>query len=104
MNRTVFLSALSLPLFAMAQGDINYTVVEQGANSGVIKQDSRVMRSQGALKAFLKSMHQTDTRAYDGFDWSKQMLVVVFAGQQPTGGYGITIKKLSMSTPHDMEI
>ena len=98
-----FLLFLALPLLTAAQGasgagDVRFSVIEQGANSGVKDQGYAVIRTQAALDVFLKKRNEIGSKAYQGTNWRTTQFVVIYGGQAPTGGYGVAVKKITTAS------
>jgi hypothetical protein len=83
--------------------DLAFTVIEQGVNSGVKKQSVQAIRSKQALDAFLKA-RGSDGKPYRNINWTKDQLLVVYGGQQPSGGYRVEVKRVSLPSASKMVV
>ncbi len=87
---------------AFAQTEIKFTTLFQHSQSSHEQKKNYVIRSQVDWQklwqqmqaaAFVPRDARTDS-LLNKIDFSKQMIIAVFQGQKPSGGYGITITKL----------
>ena len=87
--------ALALPLMAKGVGDVPFQVVARGQYGGESDQGIRVFRTERALEEFSKDRSQDiPKRLLKEVDWDREQIVVVFGGQQPTGGFSIEVKRI----------
>jgi hypothetical protein len=87
--------ALALPLMAKAIGDVPFQVVARGQYGGESDQGIRVFRTERAFEEFSKDKSQEiPKRLLKDIDWDREQIVVVFGGQQPTGGFSIDVKRI----------
>jgi len=77
------------------QAEVSFQVLERGQNSGEKTQGLKVFRTQKAYDEYVKEHGQNPVpKALKDVDWSKEQVVVIFGGEQPTGGYGVEVKKI----------
>ncbi len=77
------------------QPEVPFQVLERGQNAGEKEQGLKVFRTQKAYDEYLKEHGQSPaSRALKDVDWSKEQVVMVFGGEQPTGGYGVEVKRV----------
>ena len=98
--RTVLLIFASIALLGTAFGqqraDIPFQVIDRGANSGEAEQGLKVLRTERAFEEFLKDRGQDQvSRLSKQVDWNTEQVVVVFGGQRPSAGFGVSIKRIS---------
>lgn len=85
---------------AAAQGrpDVPFQVLERGQNSGEKTQNLKVIRTQKAFEEYLKDRGETGIpKGLKDVDWTKEQVVVVYGGEQPTGGFGVEVKRILSS-------
>lgn len=70
-------------------------VVVQGNQSGIQKPAREIVQSQEAWEKLWKS-HRSNIKGGDAappkVDWTKEMVVAVFMGARPTGGYAVRVQ------------
>lgn len=79
------------------QTSIDFTTIEQSANSGLQDRGAYVITSQAKWQSFWNSSHsnQDPIPSLPQIDFSKETVVAVFMGGKSTGGYSIEIEKIS---------
>lgn len=91
------LLGVSLVVAAFAQGrtDIPFQVIERGTNSGEKEQGVKVLRTERAFEEFLKDRGEEQAKKLSKqVDWQTEQIVVVFGGQQNSGGFSVDVKKV----------
>lgn len=91
------LLGVSLVVAAFAQGrtDIPFQVIDRGANSGEKEQGVKVLRTERAFEEFLKDKGEEQAKKLSKqVDWQTEQVVVVFGGQQNSGGFSVDVKKV----------
>jgi hypothetical protein len=75
--------------------DVSFQVLDRGSNSGEKEQGLKVLRTERAFEEFLKehSPAQAD-KLPKQVDWKTEQIVLVFGGQQRTGGFGVNVKRI----------
>jgi hypothetical protein len=69
----------------------------RGSQSGVAEAGQRVARTQAEWDQLWSRMtaNQVPASAPPKVDWKAEMVVALFMGGRPTGGYGVTIKSVT---------
>lgn len=69
----------------------------RGTQSGVTEAGQRVARTQAEWDQLWARLtaNQVPPPAAPKVDWSKEMVVALFMGERPTGGFGISIKSVT---------
>jgi len=99
------LGILVAAVVAQGKSDVPFQVMERGVNSGEREQGLKVIRTEKAFKEYLKDRGEdTLPKAFKDIDWSKDQIVVVFGGEQPSGGYGVEVKKINKLDVQRLEI
>lgn len=78
-----------------SSGSVNFSTLEKGGMaSGIQKQQNKVIRSQSRLKQVWQTIHngQTNAPAVPKVDFQQKMVVGVFYGEKPSGGYEVTVQ------------
>lgn len=72
-------------------------VVLQGSQSGIQKPAREIVRTQEAWEKLWKS-HRANVKGGDPnppkVDWAKEMVVAIFMGARPTGGYAVRVRSV----------
>ena len=70
-------------------------VLLQGSHSGVVEQAHHDIHDQAGLQALWARVYAKDSSApaLPQIDWSKQMVLAYFMGEQNHGGYRVSISK-----------
>ncbi len=87
---------LAIGLLSGCASTIPFKTIDQGAHSGIEKPDAVVVRSQEEWRQ-LWQRHmapQSPTPALPVIDFGSKMVIGVFLGQKPTGGYAIQVKSI----------
>ncbi len=82
-----------------------YTIVDQGTQSGLTL-TKQLLIGNAADWQELWGVHQSNRRPprlLPPIDFSKDMLIAVFLGEQPTGGHRVTIHDL-VKTPTHLQV
>ncbi|MBC8063959.1 MAG: protease complex subunit PrcB family protein [Chlorobia bacterium] len=100
MKALIFVfSSVALLGLALAQGraDVPFQVIDRGTQSGEAEQGVKVLRTERAFEEFMKGNRAEDkiSKLTKQVDWNTEQVLVVFGGQQPTGGFGIDVKRIS---------
>ena len=86
---------LIVSCMAQSSRDVPYQIIARGQYSGEADQGVKVFRTERALEEFSKEKAQDlPKKFFKDVDWDKEQILVVFAGQQNSGGYGIDIKRI----------
>lgn len=81
--------------FAQSRTDIPFQVIERGTNSGEKEQGVKVLRTERAFEEFLKDRGEEQAKKLSKqVDWQTEQIVVVFGGQQNSGGFSVDVKKV----------
>lgn len=81
--------------FAQGRTDIPFQVIERGTNSGEKEQGVKVIRTERALEEFFKDRGEDQARKLSKqVDWQAEQIIVVFGGQQNSGGFSVDVKKV----------
>ena len=70
---------------------LSIATVEKGDRSGIRGPLQTVIRNQDEWNAFWKRHSSTDTNPAPIVDFDRQMVVGIFLGEMPTGGYEVEI-------------
>ncbi len=78
---------------AMEASEMNFTVVAEGANSGYPDRNEYVIRDAEEWRELWSKVvrNRMPPPEPPEVDFSEQMILAVFQGEKPTGGYGISI-------------
>jgi len=82
-----------------------YTILDQGARSGLTLSKQLVIGNAAQWQE-LWGVHQSNhrpARPLPPIDFSKEMIIAIFLGEQPTGGHQITIHDLQ-KTPARLQV
>ncbi len=77
---------------AMVQPAVPFTTLDHGATSGIEERRQVVVRSQAEWEALWRE--HAPGRPVPKVDFTRQMVLGVFAGTLPTAGYDVTITKV----------
>ncbi len=74
----------------------SFTTIDQGSQSGVRERKSLVIKSAEEWETLLQTHRMPRGSAASGapIDFSREMVVAVFMGEKPSGGYGIAITRI----------
>lgn len=102
----VLCAAFALSLCALVHGslkqtEVRYTVVQQGDFSGVKKPGYAIVRSEGALDAFLKKHQELNPALFEGTDWKTSEYLIVFGGQEQSTGYSVDVTRITEERQND---
>jgi hypothetical protein len=98
----ILCSLVCIAAAAFSQAEIKFTTLLVQSQSGHAQKKNYVIRSQAEWQKlwrqvqgeqFLRNRAGLDS-ALRKIDFSKQMIIAVFQGEKPTGGYGIAVNKL----------
>lgn len=99
MRTLIFVfSSVALIGLALAQGrsDVPFQVIDRGAQSGEAEQGVKVLRTERAFEEFMKGRADDKiSKLTKQVDWNTEQVLVVFGGQQPTGGFGIEVRRIA---------
>ena len=89
------LLTLAVGVMAFQGADVAFQVLDRGSNSGEKDQGLKVLRTERAFEEFLKehSPNQAD-KLPKQVDWKTEQIVLIFGGQQRTGGFGVNVKRI----------
>lgn len=82
-----------------------YTIIDQGVHSGLTLSKQLVIGNPADWQE-LWGVHQSNrrpTRPLPPIDFSKDMIIAVFLGEQPTGGHRVMIRGLE-KTPGSLQV
>jgi len=74
---------------------IGFETVDKGSQLNGVEKGNYVIRTEGEWAQFWQNLHSSETsiKTLPEVDFNGQMIIAVFMGTQPTGGYGIEIQK-----------
>lgn len=76
--------------------DVSFTVVDQGDQAaGMPARKNYAIYDAGTFADFWKKEHATDGKKAPFVDFSKNYVIAVYAGTEPTGGYKIAVTKIT---------
>jgi PrcB C-terminal len=91
----VFVSVLAVA-FSQGRADVPFQVIDRGTNSGEVEQGVKVLRTERAFEEFLKNQGEEKTkRMLKMVDWQTEQAVIVFGGQQNSGGFSVDVKRIA---------
>ena len=91
-----FLLALFAGCLAQNRSDVPFQVIAKGQYSGENDQGLKVFRTERAMEEFSKDRAQDlPKRLIKDVDWEKEQVLVIFGGQQSSGGYSVTVKRIA---------
>ncbi len=75
---------------------VSFTTIDQGTQSGVRQRKSLVIKSAEEWESLLQTHRMPHGSAASGapIDFNREMVVAVFMGEKPSGGYGIAITRI----------
>ena len=76
-------------------GDITFRVLSQGQSSGLTQQKFLTLRSTTEFAEFWRIHTATNPAPLPNINFQKHMVIAVFMGEQRTGGYAISIEKIT---------
>lgn len=76
---------------------VGFVKIAQGVNSDIEIQRFEIVRSQDAYQALWQAHAGTSGLSAPALDFQSQMLIAGFAGNKPSGGYGLAIEKISQT-------
>lgn len=104
-------SALALTLFACARlavkPDASIRILGKGLHSGVKLQEYHDLHNAADFAVWWHRTYATrgDVPALPDVDFSKQMVIAVFMGEKPHGGYSIAVTRVRTTADnYDVEI
>lgn len=83
---------------------IAFTVLSEGTSCAIHQARQEVIRDRDALMGLLREMQPGRPVGIARADFSRQMVVAVFAGDKPTGGYALTADGANESSPGWLQI
>lgn len=96
----IFLAIFGLAiLIAAASGqgrsEVPFQVIDRGNHSGESESGLKVIRTERGFEEFLRERRDNrGQRLMKMVDWQSEQIVVVFAGQQRSGGFGVEVKEI----------
>lgn len=92
---SLFFALFAAAALPFGQNDVPFQVVARGQNGGELQGGLKVFRTARAFEEFAKEVGQDiPKRLVKEVDWDKDQIVVVSAGQQPSGGYSVDVKRI----------
>jgi hypothetical protein len=97
----ILFTILSLALLgslavAAGRSDLPFHVLEKGINSGETQEGVKVVRTERAFEEFLKERRdERSMRLLKQVDWDTEQVVIVYGGQQASGGFSVDVKRIS---------
>ena len=79
------------------QAGVGFVKIAQGNTSGIDTQRLEIIRSQAEYQALWQVHAGTTELLAPALDFQTQMLIVSFAGNQPSGGYRLEIEKITQT-------
>jgi hypothetical protein len=81
---------------AIASERVPFVTIDQGSRSGVRERKSLVIKTETDWKALWRSHVQSNVPAKElpRVDFEKEMIVAVFLGEKPSGGYSVEITRI----------
>jgi hypothetical protein len=76
-------------------GDITFRVLSQGQSSGLTQQKFLTLRSTTEFAEFWRVHTAINPAPLPKINFQKHMIIAVFMGEQRTGGYAISIEKIT---------
>ncbi len=86
----VFVLSFSYRQVEGSGNPVSYTVLEQGAMSGVNKRANYLITNQEQFDALWEMLHGASSTP-PAVAFNREQVIVVFLGDAPTGGYGIAV-------------
>jgi hypothetical protein len=78
------------------QKEISFRVLDQGANAkNMPARKNYAIYDAGEFTTFWKKAHGTDGKSVPTIDFSKNYVIGVFAGTEPSGGYSISVSHVT---------
>jgi len=87
-----------IPAAAMLAGGVTWAapasvrVLAEGSRSGIVKPARRIARTETEWRALWIAHYPRGTNM-PRVDWAREMVVAVFLGERPTGGYRIAVRE-----------
>jgi len=91
-------------LMSAAGGDsvptVAFETVEKGSQAAVIKPRTAVIRSESAWSALFREVNANRIPVPEApkIDFSTHLVAAVFAGRKPSGGYAVTVQRVTRNT------
>lgn len=90
------LALLGSMAITAGQSDLPFQTLEKGINSGETQEGVKVVRTERAFEEFLKERRDDRSmRLLKQVDWDSEQVVIVFGGQQVSGGFSVDVKRIS---------
>jgi len=90
------LALLGSMAISAGQSDLPFQTLEKGVNSGETQEGVKVVRTERAFEEFLKERRdERSMRLLKQVDWDSEQVVIVFGGQQVSGGFSVDVKRIS---------
>ena len=90
------LGILAAAFAGQGRPDVPFQIIDRGPYSGETEAGVKVLRTERAFEEFLKDKGEEKIKPLmKQVDWQSEQIVVIFAGQHPSGGYGIDIRRIA---------
>lgn len=85
-------------LEGLKNGLVNFTIISQGAFRGYEERENVIVRDGGKWREVWNYLHRHLTFVPNptAVDFSREMVIAVFMGEMPTGGYSVEIQDVEM--------
>jgi hypothetical protein len=94
----VLLVAPFLPANSQTGRQVKFATLQVALGADIAKPAFRVIRSQREWSDFLRE-HSASLNARQTINFSKQMVVAIFAGLKPTGGFSERVERVVEESP-----
>lgn len=93
----IFVSILLVAaVTAQGRADVPFQVIDRGMNSGENESGLKIIRTERAFEEYLKDRGEDKAqRLAKQIDWQTEQVIVIFGGQQSSGGFSVDVKRIS---------
>lgn len=107
--KIVVMILASVLVFAMANGqgrEVPFQIVDRGVNSGSSEEGVKVLRTSRAFEESMESIlgSEKTQRLLKQVDWDTEQIVLIFAGEKPTGGFSVDVRRIVAVDRQRLEI
>jgi hypothetical protein len=94
---SIFVSVLVVAaVTAQGRTDVPFQVIDRGTNSGEKESGLKIFRTERAFEEYLKDRGEEKAqRLTKQIDWQTEQVIVVFGGQQSSGGFSVDVKRIA---------
>lgn len=94
---SIFVSVLVVAaVVAQGRADVPFQVIDRGMNSGEEDSGLKIFRTERAFEEYLKDRGEEKAqRIAKQIDWQTEQVIVVFGGQQRSGGFSVDVKRIA---------